>query len=266
MNNILFGPKEMNAMPVPQVVVGDDDRERILHTQVSPFQSVCALDLYFAGENNGNPLAGTGALVSPNVVLTCAHNIYAHDYKKQAVKVTAAPGQAALNSKPFGDIHAAKMVMANGFRDTENGEVELDYAALILDTPIGNEAGYFGILEPTKEQLSRHKIHLTGYPSLVDVEWGTAKGMMHDAAGFKDLKDSVIQHYADASPGNSGSPLYFYESNNPDLDPSIVGVHSGGALSQQYNHGAALVGEIFDDVLNWIEMGKAYLDEQEGNA
>ncbi len=152
------------------------------------------------------------------------------------------------------------------FVTSAHGDVDLDYAALILEKPVGNQAGYFGILEVEESDLQNHQIHLTGYPALSDVELGTAKGMMHHAAEFKDIDGQVIQHYTDASGGNSGSPLYFYEYDNPNVEPLIVGIHSGGPEGNLYNHGTAIVGSVYDDILNWIEEGKAYLENTSGNS
>jgi len=265
--DILFGPKEKMTTFEPEVVIvegddRDDDRIRVLNTLDKPFRYICALDLYFPNYNQGYPLAGSGALIGPNVVLTCAHNLHAHNLKKTVNRVTVAPAQASLNSKPFGDIEVVKAFLPEEFMASSESDVNYDYAALILAEPIGEKTGYFGIVDTILSDLENHKIHLTGYPALPNVEFETGKGMMHDAALFKGLDDGVLKHGTDSSGGNSGSPLYIYEHNSPNVKPLVVGVHSGGPIGGQYNHGACLMGSVYDHFNEWIEEGRKYLESQ----
>ncbi len=41
----------------------------------------------------GVPLKGTGLLVSPNLVLTCAHNLYIRQYLEYSYDIKFYPGQ-----------------------------------------------------------------------------------------------------------------------------------------------------------------------------
>ena len=44
--------------------------------------------------------------------------------------------------------------------------------------------------------------------------------------------------------------------------PLVVGVHSGGPIGGQYNHGACLMGSVYDHFSEWIEEGRKYLEAQ----
>ena len=265
MAEALFSKADENRLQPEVVVGGVDDRIRIFNTQENPFSFICALDLHFPEHVSAIPFVGTGALISPNVVLTCAHNIYDHQSKTAIHRITAAPGQAGLNQKPFGIIDAARAFVPQEFMQSETSRLEFDYAALILREPVGNDTGHFGIIEASIADLVEHNIHLTGFPALANFEFGTGKAMLHHAAPFRNLEGGVISHFADASGGNSGSPLYFYEHDNQDLEPRVVGVHSGGLDNGAYNHGVALAGSVFDHVEQWIAAGEAFLAEQDSN-
>ena len=257
---IVFGKTTLPGGIVPEVVVDEDNRVRIYNTTDKPFSRICSLEMYFETYNAPHPLAGSGALIGPNVVLTCAHNLYNHDTAEEVTRVTVIPGQAALNTIPFGKIEVAEIFYPEEFVNSEHGDIKYDYAVLILEEPIGHETGWFGFMEAFKSDLLNNDIHITGYPALANVEWGTAKGMMHDAAGFRDLDDGIITHYSDSSPGTSGAALYFFGFEGNMDEPLIVGVHSGGeAIGNLYNHGPATSGQVFDDIAAWLDIGLAKL-------
>ena len=259
----LFHAKEKRSGLSLENVIGEDERFKIADTMIYPFSAICALKLYFPHQNDP-PFAGSGALISPNVVLTCAHNFYDQKAKAQAYKVQVAPAQPKPHTFPFGEFDAKEILYPKEFQ--ENPIAALDFGAVILDKAIGEETGYFRVLEARSEDFSRFLLHLTGYPAMIKYDGGTSKIMWTHSAGMRSITDGELRYFIDTSGGNSGSPVYFYEGNNPDLPPSIVAVHSGGrpdyptpSRPAEYNMGAHITGEVFETILGWIEKGKEYL-------
>ena len=63
-----------------EIVIKPDKRTKIDDTTLYPYCCIGMVNIFFGGK----PYYGTGILISGRIVLSCAHNIYNRDMKKQA--------------------------------------------------------------------------------------------------------------------------------------------------------------------------------------
>ena len=241
---ILFRPQDNRER-----IIGTDDRKRIYTTEEYPFRMICKLSMSFPGQPYA--YAGTGALISENMILTAAHNVY--DSKMGAAHtITAAPGQADYDILPHGQFDVKKVFFPEAYK-TDHG-THNDYACLVIDGNIGAEVGYFGIMGPSDNLLRNSILRLTGYPG---DKGGTQ--LWHHFSPPKDFSETVIMYEADTYGGNSGGPIYTYEDGQDDGRPTIMGIHTYGAARFEFegqvypahNGGRRIDREVMEAVLAW---------------
>jgi len=230
-------------------IIGRDDRKRIFTTEEYPFRMICKLSMSFPGQPRA--YAGTGALISENMILTAAHNVY--DSKMGAAHtITAAPGQADYDILPYGQFNVRKVFFPEAYK-TDPG-THNDYACLVIDGNVGAEIGYFGIMGPSDNLLRNSILRLTGYPG----DKGSIQQWHHFSSPL-DISDTVITYLADTFPGNSGGPIYTYEDGQDDGRPTIFGIHTYGAQRAEYdgqvfpehNGGRRIDREVMEAILAW---------------
>lgn len=90
------------------VIGGKDERILIENNWDYPYSSIGLLSANFKINGREYIGSGTATLVAPNVVLTCAHNVYLKDPKKglygEAYKVTFFPGKSG--TRVYGEYQA----------------------------------------------------------------------------------------------------------------------------------------------------------------
>lgn len=235
-------------------VIGTDDRKRIYTTEEYPFRMICKLSMSFPGQPT---YAGTGALISKNMILTAAHNVY--DMGMGAAHtITAAPGQADFGIIPHGQFNVKKVFFPEAYK-TDHG-VPNDYACLLLDEDVGDEVGYFGMMGPSDNLLRNSILQLSGYP-------GDKGGMQlwHHYSAPSDFNETTLMYKADTYGGNSGGPIYTYEDGQDDGRPTIFGIHTYGAerfvfedqVFPEHNGGRRIDREVMEAVAGWLAAAKA---------
>ncbi|MEQ8667484.1 MAG: trypsin-like serine protease [Rhodospirillales bacterium] len=176
-----------------------------------------------------NPQTGghcSGALVGRSLAVTAAHCLY--DTRKQwFVPPAEVHFVAGYRDGQFIAHSTARAYwIPPGYREGQapTGETAVhDWAIIELNEPIGDIAGWFGVAPLDKAGFERaisdatrfvqagysrdSKLHLTAHIGC-DME-GYARGL------------DLIVHACDAVPGDSGSPIFFFERGYPML----AGVH-----------------------------------------
>ncbi|CIW44172.1 choline binding protein G [Streptococcus pneumoniae] len=170
---------------------------------------------------------GSTNFIKDNVLITAAHNIYRHEFGKDAEELYVTPARTP-NSVPFGRIKVKEARYLKEFRNTAPDELTTyDLAVLILEEPIGAQLGTLG-LPNNIENLKGIGATITGYPAISEDE------QMY--TGFKNiLKDTgdFLFYQIDTKGGASGSAVY-------DSTNRVVGVHVSGSDPEQMNYAVKL--------------------------
>ena len=197
----------------------EDGRRQVERAHQWPYSAHCHLDLYFSGLNE-KLYAASGVMIGPRHVLTCAHNV--HCIRERApwtVKVNCYP---ALNNEysNFGQISVIRIYVSPAWIAQEPDENH-DLALLVLDKPIGDQTGYYGLAVLNDATLPQHPIEVTGYPG------DKGCGKMYTMEGVPtEITPTRITYRIDTSPGQSGGAVW----TSLDGQPYVVGIHTRGHI------------------------------------
>lgn len=184
-------------------VIGDDDRTRILDTQVWPWNTYCFLMQEYSEIGT---FRATGFIVSPHMILTCAHATYDRDRGVRPDAITVIPALSG-DLKPFGQIEALESCFDPRYPTSSYiSDQPYEVGAVFFDA--GDQLTGIHTWAPItfSTQLSiGDMIAVAGYPGKAH---GSDSQYLWDCAGkIVDLQGHVIAFDADVSPGQSGSPL-----------------------------------------------------------
>jgi len=243
-----------------EVVIDPDDRTRILDTDEFPWNTYCYLFNTFPPEKVSKPFGrGTGCLVTPYMVLTCAHNIYHFDTGSYIKQTTITPGQTEEHEwdtleEPYGlqEIPEPRVAVAPEFIDSN--DAEFDYGAIFLDKPFPGIRTYMP-LEFSSSLSVGDIVNIAGYPaSLQEETHSRALWNANDTIRYVDSE--IIVYKTDISGGDSGAPILHKDSL---FEPyRIVGIHSKEARDAAtgkglYNFGARLGAHNQALITEWMQ-------------
>lgn len=170
---------------------------------------------------------GSANFIKDNVLITAAHNIYRHEFGKDAEELYVTPARTP-NSMPFGRIKVKEARYLKEFRNTAPDELTTyDLAVLILEEPIGAQLGTLG-LPNNIENLKDIGATITGYPAISEDEqmYTDFKNILKDTGDF-------LFYQIDTEAGASGSAVY-------DSTNRVIGVHVSGSDPEQMNYAVKL--------------------------
>lgn len=196
---------------------GEDDRV-MLRPVGMPWSAIGKLD--FDGDGHCS-----GAMVSPRVVLTAAHCLYAgNDQLEGDIEYIAGFDRG----RDLGRAQVERYWLAPTYDEkaglSDIGAVD-DYAFLLLDRPLGDRVGYLPVHRLTHEDLSRaargewRKLVQAGYsgdqPDRLTAHF--------DCAVLSIVESHRIAHACDIMPGDSGSPILYTDEQG---DWHLIAVNS----------------------------------------
>lgn len=204
--------EEVHESVLRVIKPGIDGRRKVEDTKRFPFCIHVHMEMLFPhGE-----YSGSGSIVGPQHILTCAHNVYDISKKFFAQIIHVYPGR---NSKeaPFGK---AKVTKTYVFKEwTTLGIKQFDIALLVLDKPIGLITGWGAMCHKNDGHILQKKFHITGYPG--DKPDDTMWTMQHT---ISKISNEILEYQIDTFKGQSGSAIWI---NKPGK-PTIYGVHTNG--------------------------------------
>lgn len=199
-------------------VFGTDERQRIVDTKQMPWS---AIGLVQAMWNRSGGLVlvstGTGTLVSSRIVLTAGHVVY-DQTDGWADEIVFIPGKNG-SEEPFGRSLSVRSITQRAWVD--NHDSSHDIALIVLNDPLGDTAGTLPVGVQPDQFFTNRNLNTAGYPGQTlpgNVQYhayGTSTG----------LEDGLIRHTLDSEPGQSGSPVWEYNSSTQSRQ--IVGVLTG---------------------------------------
>lgn len=216
-----------------------DDRTRVSNTTSFPWSAVTRVQSTF---RDGYKSQGSGALVGSKHVLTAGHMIYQSNHGGWATSVVVAPGQNGT-TKPFGTAYGTQLRTWTGWTQYKN--TSSDMGLVTLNKTIGHSTGWFG-LKPNGIAAGTG-VNTAGYPG---DKGGTS---MYRAYGPVSYVSGGVAHYKgtlDSYPGQSGSPLWVYNSSTGSRH--IVGVHAAQSSNGTYNLGAVLTTAKYNTIVSWV--------------
>lgn len=207
-----------------EAIIGKDDQYRVKNTKVAPYRSVVHLYMDY----NGEGYVGSGVMISPDLVLTVAHNVFDKEGYRWANSVTVTPAKNG-SFEPFGRYYSNQYYIFRNYKAVSFQEsFNFDIAVLKLNRPVPSSVGQL----PVSKSISvGQRLQIPGYPAYTQ----SKRGIMHTAFGtVDDYTNMQIGHMVDTEGGNSGSPIL-------NAKNQVIGVHTGGRYTVKpygvYNFG-----------------------------
>ena len=232
---------ERLSPPRPEDVVGTDDRTRVTDTESFPWNTVGYIGNRYA---SGRSYRGTGAIVTPYMVLTAGHLVY--DWSTEggyAASMTFSPGQRQLSAggavtRPYGQFTASSWQTNGGYIDAlkTNPDIQFDYdyGAVFFNTSFAGVGLYTYM--PVVFNIAPASIHLAGYPLSVQGETNS-QAMWHSSGEVIGATDRIIYYSADTTGGNSGGPVWESTAGMRRMVAVHVVSAPGGCRLVSQNHG-----------------------------
>jgi len=223
----------------PEVIIGPDDRVRVTNTLAWPYTVQGHMIMRFP---NGKVYIGSGTMVSKHHVLTAGHCVYSKDDGGWATSVqfNAAQNDGAL---PFGSVYATRLLSVTGW--TSNNDRAYDMGMLILQSDLGIQTGWFGIITiPIDGELIRKRVNVTGYPG----DKGGQQLWTH-ADAIKSLTAENAYYDIDTMGGQSGSGVWSTFAGQ--TGEKIACIHTSGASTG--NGSTRISRPKFDRIVDWMQ-------------
>ena len=233
------------APVLPESIYGGvDDRERILDTHNAPWRMICSLSI--AGPN-GNFL-GTGWFAGPKTIITAAHCIYEEvRMRGWASQIQVFPGRDG-HTLPYQAV-SQQFEVPEEWVESGGTNPDYDYGAIHLDTPLGEEIGWFSVAVASNDELNGVRVNLSGYPN--DAKGGWGKYQLFHADQISSVAENRFFYTIDTFGGQSGAPVWFELDNGKR---QVVGIHTYGIRgSFRLNSATRITPIILNDVKKWLE-------------
>jgi V8-like Glu-specific endopeptidase len=265
---------------VLETTIGEDERVRILDTQLMPWRMICNLRI----EGPLGAAVGTGWLVGPRTVLTAGHCVHHPSIGGWAKRVVVTPGLNRTQTA-FGSVVAQRFSALKDWvrddpamtleqkADVDVGVIHLDASAIALNengqpvlkdrqpdaaaTALGDRLGWFGLAVCPDADLMDSFVHVAGYPG--EPAKGYGREMWAHRSKVVGTTAKRIYYVVDTTPGQSGAPAFTVEA---DLTaPVAIAVHAYGTggtpagLGVLANSAPRITADLFQTIQRWIDAG-----------
>jgi len=224
------------ASAVLEVIIGRDDRIRVMNTSANPWRRVCALRIEFP---TGATYRGTGFLIGARAIATAGHCVYLHSQGGWARRVLVYPG-ADGSRYPYGQAESRLFRSVGGWVNAR--KPQHDYGCIVLPSGSfgGANLGRFGFASLTPGQLLASPAVIAGYPG--DKPFAELWGM---ARRIKSVAAKTISYDIDTMGGQSGAPVYIRRNGQR----YVVGIHNYGASTG--NSATRITPEVYRRLRAW---------------
>lgn len=226
-------------MAAPNSVIGPDGRAQEAGPASYPWGAIAHLET-----NQGGC---TGFMLSRDVLVTAGHCV--HWNGSWVTSYTVTPGRTG-NSAPFGRCSGGINDVWTTWNWINGYPSDHDYGLVKLTCDIGNSTGWFGWWYNTGENLANQYFYTEGYPG--DKPYGT---MWWDGDYTYSQTANKLWYWIDTFGGQSGSPVYHYNSVTPGLCGGwcVTGIHTNGvAGANPANSGTRFRPDVMSFINYWI--------------
>ncbi|HEX2256388.1 MAG TPA: trypsin-like peptidase domain-containing protein [Afifellaceae bacterium] len=229
-----------------ETVIGIDDRQRVLETELHPWRMICGLELF----GPTGAAIGTGWFVGPRTLLTAGHCVHDQSFfGGWADRIVVSPGRNDFDF-PFGQAEATRFSALDRWVDT--ADPNFDIGCIHLDEDLGSSTGWFAFGTLTPEELDSHLVNISGYPG----DRGSGRQQYFHANRILHVGDRRVFYDVDTFGGQSGSPVWIHEEEG--AAPLAVAIHAYGTggtpfdLGITANSAPRFIPEVFDIITEWI--------------
>lgn len=234
---------------VPERILREDNRKRVLDTLAYPFSTICALDITTKAQKTFH---GTGALIGARLVLTAGHNVHFKADGGFMHNIVVYPGlNGNRQTPPFGSVMATRFFTVQAW--TEDQDQQFDIGAVVLPTPLGEQAGWLSVGKFTTGTLRNLATTHAGYPTECP---DTAADCPDDAStmwmddGNVRVEPNRLLYVMDTTEGHSGGPVWGNFPDKPDAF-QLVGVHNYGF--EHENAATRINDAVFARIVEWLD-------------
>lgn len=245
-----------------EIIPPRDSRRQVPKRELkqAPYRYICSL----VRKSTGRAL-GTGTLIGPRAVLTAGHVIDG----ESSEGVRAIPGRRGDETPPFGTATSTSLKLPSNYSSSGQN----DYGIVILDRPIGNTAGHWGVShkrwswDPRGTSIlpgrlpflpGGFKVNIAGFPrdlpkdkpkpAPCESRKATSRFMyrVYDKTvrRFAATPEGILEYLDDTCAGMSGSPVWIKRSRWKG-GRVMVAIHIRGDIVA--TTGKANAGVLIDD-------------------
>ncbi|MDP1989843.1 MAG: CFI-box-CTERM domain-containing protein [Syntrophales bacterium] len=254
-------------LPLPRAedVVGADDRIRVIDTETYPWNTVGFIGNTYP---SGNSYRGSGAIVSPYMVLTAGHMVYNWDTEGgYASEIVFFPGQTqtvegGTRIRPYGQFTTASRETNSNYIDAlktnPSDQFRYDYATVFFNTSFASVGitTYMPVVFSISPPIG-DIINLAGYPGSVKGETNS-QAMWQSSGDVTSVTDRILYYNADTTGGNSGGPVWQLTSGLRRIIAVHVVSTPGGCRLVSQNQG------VIEAWMQWVPSGGGGGGDSEG--
>lgn len=233
---------------------------RVQDTRLEPFNSICRI-VTRSYDKPGESI-GTGVLITPYHVLTCAHVIFPPQ-APNTKEIVVFPGQNGPDSACH--VKADAWAISPGWRMKDCHTAGEDLGIIRLACPMS--PGIFPLRPFNPAQLMGASVSLAGYPygrepkarhmyfsrglitGDIRIQTCTESTATGPPPGPISDATSLISHNLDTAPSQSGSPMWIVQPGGRFL----VALHSGRINNNQLGKAVLLNAAVRRRVADWIK-------------
>ena len=223
-------PDFRNEIITPYQIIGDNDMQLIEDTTEWPYSAVAFIKVYWP---NAETTRGTAFLISSNVAVTAAHNLYNEELDIWATSVVVYPGMS--DSDLIGSLLNSyqSSVLAASTDWIERGDDNYDWGAIVLDEEVDiSDVGFYFVIDffPAYPPINM-PITVLGYPNTENLVTNYSQHMSNGI--ITDISPNIFFHNADILKGSSGSPILNQSSD-------VIGIIISESVPENGNVGVKM--------------------------
>ena len=216
---------------VPRQLIGSDNRTKVSNVNVMPYSAIARIKTTYT---DGAYSWGTGFMVSGRSLLTAAHAVTSYGRTTQKIELfLKCNGNVSSPSAT-----ASSWYVCASYDSSLSTDYDDDYAIVIF--PSNTSTNWLGLHVPgTPSSIDGLTATVSGYPN---EKTGSDQHTQWYASGKIDAVNThTLYHLIDTTSGQSGSPVYRYNSTyGYQADAIHVGTYG------DVNVGRRMTSELFD--------------------
>ncbi|MGI6726401.1 MAG: hypothetical protein ACOX62_09495 [Christensenellales bacterium] len=221
-----IAPEAKAPEGLQKAILGSDNRTSV-NPREYPYTAIALLEL---SAPCGCSWEATGFMISPCGMLTSANSIYCHDHHKFIDGLTAYFGVNSAGEYYYKYDGRTNYWYFDKFLNPAD-EADWDYAYLLLEKPVGDTVGHFGMAALSDYDLGMEWVEVAGYG---------VGGLKSDLGITEVLSEYLVGYDADTADGYLGGPVF-------DQDFIVYAVNTAfSGTNRDFNVGRRVTGQMIN--------------------